>query len=89
MAGNRNGAACALMRNACRDHAGAIAAGRGRGVATALMDVLLKGARSARHDVVYLFTSGQQTFWAERGWIVVAAVDAAGSAAVVMSHDVP
>ncbi len=59
---------------------------RGRGVARALADVLLAGARADGHDVVYLFTSGQQRYWADRGWSVVSAVDTAGHPATVMAR---
>ena len=59
---------------------------RGRGVATALTDALLLGARADGHDVVHLFTSGQQHFWADRGWSTVATVDAEGHPATVMAR---
>jgi polyamine oxidase len=59
---------------------------RGRGVATALTDALLLGACADGHDVVHLFTSGQQHFWADRGWSAVATVDAEGHPATVMAR---
>lgn len=59
---------------------------RGCGVATALMDALLLGAREAGHQVVHLFTAGQEQFWADRGWSVVARVAAEGHPATVMAH---
>jgi len=61
-------------------------AARGRGVATALIDGLLAGARADGHDVVHLFTPGQQQFWADRGWSVVDTVDATGHRATVMAR---
>lgn len=61
-------------------------AARGRGVGTALVDALLAAARDAGHDVVYLFTSGQQEFWAARGWSVVEHVDTEGHPATVMAR---
>ena len=72
---------------------------RGRGVGVALTDALLAGARADGHEVVHLFTTGQQQFWGDRGWSVVADVDAEGHPATVMvrnthphgtrSHGVP
>ena len=59
---------------------------RGRGVATLLMHAVLDGARGAGHEVVHLFTSGQERFWADRGWSVVTSVDAAGHPATVMAR---
>lgn len=61
-------------------------AARGRGVATALTDALLAGARAAGHDVVHLFTAGQEAFWADRGWSVVARVVTEGHDATVMAR---
>ncbi|MEZ5248196.1 MAG: GNAT family N-acetyltransferase [Ilumatobacteraceae bacterium] len=61
-------------------------AARGRGVATALTDALLAGARAAGHDVVHLFTAGQEAFWADRGWSVVAHVVTHGHEATVMAR---
>jgi predicted NAD/FAD-dependent oxidoreductase/GNAT superfamily N-acetyltransferase len=61
-------------------------AARGRGVGTALVDALLAAARDAGHEVVYLFTSGQQEFWAARGWSVVEHVDTEGHPATVMAR---
>ena len=61
-------------------------AARGRGVAAALADALLQGARANGHEVVHLFTSGQQQFWADRGWAVVATVDTEGHPATVMAR---
>ena len=63
-----------------------IPAARSRGVAAALTDALLRGARADGHEVVHLFTSGQQQYWAERGWSVVAHVDAEGHPATVMAR---
>jgi GNAT superfamily N-acetyltransferase len=61
-------------------------AARGRGVAAALTDALLDGARTAGHEVVHLFTAGQEQFWADRGWSTVATVDAEGHPATVMAR---
>lgn len=61
-------------------------AARGRGVAAALTDALLRGAQEHGHDVVHLFTSGQQQFWADRGWSVVAEVATEGHPATVMAR---
>jgi len=61
-------------------------AARGRGVASALVAHLLSEARAAGHVEVYLFTSGQDDFWSERGWRVIAEVESAGHPAVVMSR---
>lgn len=61
-------------------------AARGRGVAAALTDALLRGAQADGHDVVHLFTSGQQQFWADRGWGVVAEVATEGHPATVMAR---
>jgi predicted NAD/FAD-dependent oxidoreductase/GNAT superfamily N-acetyltransferase len=61
-------------------------AARGRGVAAALTDALLRGAHADGHHVVHLFTSGQQQFWADRGWGVVATVDTEGHPATVMAR---
>ncbi len=63
-----------------------VPAARGRGVATALADALLAGARADGYEVVHLFTSGHERFWADRGWRVVAHVDAAGHPATVMAR---
>lgn len=59
---------------------------RGRGVATALIDELLRGARAEGHDTVYLFTSGQEQFWGDRGWEVIDSVEAEGHRATVMAR---
>jgi monoamine oxidase len=59
---------------------------RGWGVAAALVDEVLRTARADGHDVVHLFTSGQQRYWADRGWSVVAAVDTEGHPATVMAR---
>ena len=59
---------------------------RGRGVAAALVDALLRDAHAEGHEVVHLFTSGQQQFWADRGWNVVANVDTEGHPATVMAR---
>jgi len=59
---------------------------RGRGIAVALTEALMLEARAAGHDTVHLFTSGQQQFWADRGWCVVAEVTAHGHAAAVMAR---
>lgn len=61
-------------------------AARGRGVAAALTEALLRGAREDGHEVIRLFTSGQQQFWADRGWAVVATVDTEGHPATVMAR---
>ena len=61
-------------------------AARGRGVAAALTEALLRGAREDGHDVIHLFTSGQEQFWADRGWAVVATVDTEGHPATVMAR---
>jgi monoamine oxidase/GNAT superfamily N-acetyltransferase len=61
-------------------------AARGRGVAAALTAALLAGARDAGHEVVYLFTSGQQAFWADRGWSVVTDIATEGHPATVMAR---
>ncbi|MFZ9629047.1 MAG: GNAT family N-acetyltransferase [Ilumatobacteraceae bacterium] len=59
---------------------------RGRGVATALMEAALHAARADGHDVVYLFTSGQEQFWADRGWSVIATATTEGHVSTVMSR---
>jgi monoamine oxidase len=59
---------------------------RGRGVAAALTAALLTGAAERGHEYVHLFTSGQQDYWTERGWRVVAHVDAHGHPATVMTR---
>ena len=61
-------------------------AARGRGVAVALIDALLAGARAVGHATVYLFTSGQEQFWGERGWEVIDSVDTEGHRATVMAR---
>ena len=61
-------------------------ASRGRGIATSLMDALIAGARADGHEVVHLFTSGQEQFWAERGWTAIATVDTEGHPSTVMSR---
>jgi GNAT superfamily N-acetyltransferase len=57
---------------------------RGIGVAGALIDALLLRASAAGHSVVHLFTSGQESFWADRGWQVLATVHAEGHLSTVM-----
>lgn len=59
---------------------------RGRRVAARLTAALLAGARADGHEVVHLFTAGQEAFWAERGWSVVASVDTEGHPATVMAR---
>jgi monoamine oxidase/ribosomal protein S18 acetylase RimI-like enzyme len=61
-------------------------AARGRGVGTTLVDALLAAAHDAGHEVVHLFTSGQQEFWAARGWSVVEHIDTEGHPATVMAR---
>lgn len=61
-------------------------AARGRGVAMLLTHALVDGAREAGHEVVHLFTSGQQAFWADRGWSVVAEIATEGHPATVMAR---
>jgi GNAT superfamily N-acetyltransferase len=61
-------------------------AARGRGVAAALTDALLHGAGVDGHDVVHLFTSGQEQFWTDRGWNVLATIDTEGHPATVMTR---
>jgi hypothetical protein len=50
------------------------------------MDALIAGARADGHEVVHLFTSGQEQFWAERGWTAIATVDTEGHPSTVMSR---
>ncbi len=57
---------------------------RGRGVAAALTSELLAGAAERGHEDVHLFTSGQEQYWAARGWRVLDRVDTEGHAATVM-----
>jgi predicted NAD/FAD-dependent oxidoreductase/GNAT superfamily N-acetyltransferase len=59
---------------------------RGRAVGTALVDAVLAAARDAGHEVVYLFTAGQQEFWAARGWSVVDRIETEGHPASVMAR---
>jgi GNAT superfamily N-acetyltransferase len=59
-------------------------AARGRGVAAALIDAVLERARAEGHPALYLFTSGQESFWSARGWREIARGDAEGHAATVM-----
>lgn len=59
---------------------------RGRGVASALVDALLRNARADGHATVYLFTSGQEQFWLGRGWVVLDRVQAEGHPATVMAR---
>jgi predicted NAD/FAD-dependent oxidoreductase/GNAT superfamily N-acetyltransferase len=59
---------------------------RGRGVAAALTDALLQGALADGHEVIHLFTSGQEQFWADRGWSVVGTVDTEGHPATVLAR---
>jgi len=61
---------------------------RGIGVAGALIDALLHGASAAGHSVVHLFTSGQESFWADRGWRAIATVHAEGHPSTVMARRV-
>ncbi|MBU3748874.1 MAG: FAD-binding protein [Mycobacterium sp.] len=61
-------------------------AARGRGVSRALTEALMAGALADGHEVVHLFTAGQQQFWADRGWSVVAGVHSQGQPAVVMAR---
>lgn len=63
-----------------------VPAARGRGVASALIEALLRDARSAGHATVYLFTSGQEQFWRDRGWEVIDMVDTEGHTATVMKR---
>lgn len=59
---------------------------RGRGVASALVEALLAEARAAGHPTVYLFTSGQEQFWGDRGWEALATVETEGHVATVMAR---
>ena len=59
---------------------------RSRGVGGLLVDALLGAARAAGHEYVHLFTSGQEEYYAARGWIVVARVEAHGHPATVMAR---
>jgi monoamine oxidase len=63
-----------------------VAAARGRGVGGALTAALMAGARADGHEVVHLFTAGQERYWADRGWSVVTTVEAAGHPATVMAR---
>ena len=47
---------------------------RGRGVGTALIDHLLAEALGLGHQYVYLFTSGQERYYLDRGWRTLATV---------------
>jgi predicted N-acetyltransferase YhbS len=59
---------------------------RGIGIARALIDAVLSAAMHQGYDTVYLFTSGQERYYAERGWAVVARTFAYGHDAAVMAH---
>ena len=59
---------------------------RGRGVGGALVDAVLAGAAERGHEHVHLFTSGQEAYYRDRGWRVVATVDAEGHPATVMAR---
>jgi monoamine oxidase/predicted N-acetyltransferase YhbS len=53
---------------------------RGRGIAAALVDVVLDAARRRGHEYVHLFTAGQERYYLDRGWRTVARL-------VVRSHE--
>lgn len=57
---------------------------RRRGVAAALTEALLRGAREAGHGQVFLFTAGQESYWQPRGWDPLATAAAGGHRATVM-----
>lgn len=58
---------------------------RGQGVGGALVDATLAGAARRGHAYVHLFTSGQEAYYLDRGWRVVATVDTEGHPATVMA----
>lgn len=59
---------------------------RGNSVASGLHDALLAGAAELGHEYVHLFTSGQEGYWAARGWRAVARVETEGHPATVMAR---
>lgn len=57
---------------------------RGRGLGDTLVQRAVTAAREAGFPDVYLFTSGQEAYYLQRGWRTVATADAHGHAAAVM-----
>lgn len=60
--------------------------GRGRGVAAALVDAVVELAAASGHDVVHLFTAGQEAYYLDRGWRTIAQVDHCAHATAVMTR---
>jgi predicted N-acetyltransferase YhbS len=59
---------------------------RGVGIASALIDAALRTATDLGYLTVYLFTSGQESYYLQRGWKTLHHTRAHGHAAVVMSR---
>jgi monoamine oxidase len=59
---------------------------RGVGIARALIDAVLASAAELGHQRLFLFTSGQEDYYRDRGWALVARTQALGHHAAVMSR---
>ena len=57
---------------------------RGRGVGSALVEAVVAQAQALNVPRLYLFTAGQEAFYARLGWSVSARVDHHGQPGVVM-----
>jgi predicted N-acetyltransferase YhbS len=60
---------------------------RRRGVATALVQEVLRRARLLGHRQIWLFTADQAPFYAARGWAPAGAETWRGRAVTLMRHD--
>lgn len=61
-------------------------AARGRRVGDALVRVALAAAAASGHEQVFLFTAGQEAYYAARGWCTLTEVTAQGRPATVMTR---
>jgi polyamine oxidase len=59
---------------------------RGRGIARELTNVISLAARRLGHPYTYLFTSGQEEYYRERGWSLAARTQAHSHDAAVMAR---
>jgi monoamine oxidase/predicted N-acetyltransferase YhbS len=59
---------------------------RGCGIARALIDSILSSAAELGNERVFLFTSGQEDYYRNRGWALVARTQANGHDAAVMAR---
>ncbi len=59
---------------------------RGGGLGSALTGVAVDAARQGGHPAVYLFTAGQEAYYAARGWHALQTVETHGHRATVMTR---